>query len=89
VRTQVDSSELAPSEPAMCGRATLAMEVSRTSMKVARVTVKAMSHGLWRGRQAAMSKDWSAVMAAVATNHPCLFSCARGCLIIYMHVCIL
>ena len=53
----------------MCGSATLAMEVSSTSMKVARVTVKAMSHGLWRGRQAATSKDWSAVTAAVATMH--------------------
>ena len=37
----------------MCGRATLAMEVSSTSMKVARVTVRAMSHGLKRGRQTA------------------------------------
>jgi len=45
------------------------MEVSRTSMKVARVTVKAMSQGLWRGRQAGRSKEWSAVMVAVATKH--------------------
>jgi hypothetical protein len=30
-----------------------------------------MSHGLWRGRQAAMSKDESAVKVAVATNHLC------------------
>ena len=67
--TQVDSSELAPREPAMCGRATLAMEVSRTSMKVARVTVSAMSQGLWRGRQAAIAKDGSAVKVAVARNH--------------------
>ena len=36
----------APREPAMWGRATLAMEVSRTSMKVARVTVMAMAQGL-------------------------------------------
>ena len=33
----------------MCGRATLAIAVSSSSMKVARVTVMAMSHGLMRG----------------------------------------
>ena len=37
----------------MCGRATLAMEVSSTSMNVARVTVMATIHGLMRGRQGA------------------------------------
>src|ERR1700676_3363541 len=37
----------------MCGRATLAMEVSRTSMKVARVTVRATAQGLWWGFQTA------------------------------------
>ena len=35
----------------MWGRATLAMEVSRTSMKAARATVMAMSQGLTRGFQ--------------------------------------
>src|SRR5579863_10364652 len=35
----------------MCGSATLAMLVSSTSMNVARVTVMAMAHGLYRGRQ--------------------------------------
>jgi len=35
----------------MCGRATLAMEVSSTSMKVASVTVMAMIHGFTAGRQ--------------------------------------
>ena len=44
---------LAPSEPAMCGRATLAMEVSRTSMNVASVTVSATAQGLWWGFQTA------------------------------------
>ena len=39
----------------MCGRATLAMEVSSTSMKVASVTVRATAHGLWRGFQTAGS----------------------------------
>ena len=43
------SSWLAPSEPAMWGRATLAMEVSSTSMKVARVTTSAMAQGLYLG----------------------------------------
>jgi hypothetical protein len=37
--------------PAMCGRATFAMEVSSTSMKVASVTVMAMIQGLIAGRQ--------------------------------------
>jgi hypothetical protein len=40
------SSELAPSVPAMCGRATFAIEESSTSMNVARVTVMATIHGL-------------------------------------------
>ena len=51
VSTQVDSSRLAERPPAMCGSATLAMLVSSTSMKVARVTVSPTSHGLWLGRQ--------------------------------------
>lgn len=34
----------------MCGRATLAMAVSSNSMKVARVTVMAMTHGFTAGR---------------------------------------
>lgn len=59
------------------------MEVSRTSMKVARVTVRAISHGLWRGRHAATSKDASAVRVAVATNHLCL--AVR--MIYYIHTC--
>src|SRR5215472_7489546 len=46
VRIQVLSSWPAERLPAMCGRATLAMEVSSTSMKVASVTVTAMIHGL-------------------------------------------
>ncbi len=37
----------------MWGRATLAMAVSRSSMKVASVTVTAMIHGLTAGRVAA------------------------------------
>ena len=41
--------------PAMCGSATLAMEVSSTSMNVAIVTVSAISHGLCLGFHAACS----------------------------------
>jgi len=35
----------------MCGRATLAMLVSSTSMNVASITVKAIHHGLMVGRR--------------------------------------
>ena len=40
------SSALAERLPRMCGSATLAMEVSNTSMKVASVTVMAITQGL-------------------------------------------
>src|ERR1700741_1213988 len=46
VRTHVDSSALADKFPEMCGSATLAMEVSSTSMNVASVTVTAITQGL-------------------------------------------
>ncbi len=46
VSTQVASSALADRFPAMCGNATLAMEVSSTSMNVASVTVIAITQGL-------------------------------------------
>src|SRR5271156_6498479 len=57
VSTQVLSSWPAERLPAICGSATLATLVSRTSMNVARVTVSAMIHGLitGRGRQAESS----------------------------------
>src|SRR5579864_88397 len=45
----------------MYGSATLAMLVSRTSMKAASATTTAISHGLYRGRQT----SWSSVTAAV------------------------
>src|ERR1700722_8071384 len=51
VSTHVASSCVAPKPPAMCGRATLAIDVSSTSMNVAKVTVMAMIHGLTAGRQ--------------------------------------
>src|SRR5580704_11709591 len=49
VRTQVLSSTLAERLPAMCGSETLAILVSSTSMKVASITVAAISQGLTAG----------------------------------------
>src|SRR5277367_1055815 len=46
VRTQVDSSAPADKFPEMCGSATLAIDVSSTSMNVASVTVTAITQGL-------------------------------------------
>jgi hypothetical protein len=46
VSTQVDSSAPADKLPEICGSATLAMEVSSTSMNVANVTVIAITQGL-------------------------------------------
>ena len=51
VSTQVLSSLLAPRFPAMCGSATLAMLVSRTSMNAAMATTTAISQGLNFGFQ--------------------------------------
>ena len=62
--TQVASSGLAESDPPMWGMATLAMEVSSASMKVARVTVMAMAQGLARGRHV----SWNVVVAAAASR---------------------
>jgi hypothetical protein len=41
----------------MCGNATLATEVSSTSMNVAMLTVMAMSHGLCFGTQGCVSRS--------------------------------
>src|SRR3984957_9587974 len=65
VKTQVASSWVAPRPPAMCVRATLAIEESSTSMKVARVTVMATIHGLMRGRQGASGA--TIVCSAIST----------------------
>src|ERR1700682_1941535 len=59
VRTHVLWSLLAPRFPAMYGRATLAILVSRTSMKAASATTTAISQGLYLGRQT----SWSIVRA--------------------------
>lgn len=56
------SSGLADSEPPMCTMATLAMEVSSASIKVAMVTVMAMTQGLARGRHV----SWNVGVAAAA-----------------------
>src|SRR6202043_3270989 len=61
VSTHVLWSLLAPRLPAMYGRATLAMLVSRTSMNAASATTTAISQGLYLGRQT----SWSMVRAAV------------------------
>ena len=55
---------MAESVPAMCCMATLAMELSSASMKVAMVTVSAMAHGLARGRQV----SWKVRVAAAAAT---------------------
>ena len=49
VRTHVASSVVAERLPEMCGKATLATEVSRTSITVASITDTAISHGLKLG----------------------------------------
>src|SRR4051794_26296486 len=46
VSTHVDSSMLADRLPAICGSDTFATLVSSTSMKVASITVMAITHGL-------------------------------------------
>lgn len=62
----------------MWGMATLAMEVSSASMKVASVTVMAMAQGLARGRHV----SWNVDVAAAATPDPfwveLVFVCRRG-----------
>ena len=50
---------LAPRLPAMCGKATLAISVSRTSMKAARATTIPISQGLTFGFQAARAAEGS------------------------------
>jgi hypothetical protein len=55
----VASSWLAPSVPAICGNATLAIEVSSTSMKVASVTVSAINHGLCLGCHPSTEEWWT------------------------------
>src|ERR1700751_4723970 len=77
VRTQVLSSWPAERLPAMCGRATLAMEVSRTSMKVASVTVMAMIQGFTAGRQASALSNVVAP-ALIAGSRPWESPTCRG-----------
>src|SRR5882757_4927311 len=60
VSAQVASSLLDDRLPAICGSATFTMVVSSTSMNAASVTATAMSHGLWRGFQAAAASGVAA-----------------------------
>ncbi len=55
--THVACSGVAERLPAMWGRATLATEVSSTSMKVPSITEIAMRTGLERGRHSALGSD--------------------------------
>src|SRR5271168_3849688 len=66
VSTHVASSCVAPRPPAMCGRATFAIEESSTSMNVASVTVMATIHGLMRGRQGASTVVWASEIGPLA-----------------------
>ena len=59
------SSGVADRLPAMCGRATLATEVSKTSMNVPSITEKAISHGLCRGLH---STGWTGVAGAAGSS---------------------
>src|SRR3974390_324085 len=79
VSTQVLSSTPEERLPAMCGRATLAMLVSSTSMKVESMTVSAMIQGLIAGR--ARLGIWKSACAIVAIDglgrtHPKNASCS-------------
>ena len=49
--THVASSVVAERPPAMCGRATEAMEVSKTSINVGSITAAAINQGLQSGHQ--------------------------------------
>src|SRR5271170_7918938 len=68
VSTQVASSCVAPRPPAMCGRATFAIEESSTSMNVASVTVMAMIHGLIRGRQGCSTVECRSGVCALGSS---------------------
>src|SRR6185503_468927 len=65
VKIQVLSSLLAPRLPAMWGRATFAMLVSRTSMKAAMATRTATSHGLTLGLQVSLLETLDCVVSTV------------------------
>src|SRR5260221_12712998 len=68
VSTQVDSSWLADRLPAICCSATLAMEMSSTSMKAASPTVGATTQGLTPAR--ALDADApDAVASAIVSAH--------------------
>src|SRR5262245_40135728 len=75
VSTQVLSSSLAPRSPAMCGRETLAMLVSRTSRNAARETVAPIAHGLTLGVHTTFSAvsvlDPALIARTLSQRHSC------------------
>ena len=70
VNTQVLSSRLAPSPPAMYGSATFAMEVSSTSMKAAIATVTAITHGFVFGFHIAVGTAAAAAAISLLSSLP-------------------
>ena len=66
------SSRLAERVPEMWGMATLTMEVSSASMKVARVTVMAMTQGLALGRHVSWKVRVAAAKRWVLLTDICL-----------------
>ena len=63
----------------MWGRATLAMEVSSTSMKAARATVMAMSQGLTRGFQRTAAASGEGFCMVLDAAEGATGSCGLGC----------
>src|SRR6266403_4545573 len=83
VSTHVDSSAPADKFPEMCGSATLAMEVSSTSINVASVTVTAITHGLIepsgiRSFARNLSFTLRLEVLSLSTPHPVQNACATA-----------
>src|SRR6266436_6799974 len=71
VSTHVLSSLLAPRSPAICGSATFAMLVSRTSMNAARETTTAINQGFIAGLDGSAGREVdSAALTAVLCHRP-------------------
>src|ERR1700722_2655949 len=80
LRPQRPGLVLAPRSPAMCGSATFAMEVSRTSIKAASATVAAISHGFAFGfAMKARMSDLTAIFFAVFGSHRCAAEADASC----------
>src|SRR5271166_4324183 len=70
VSTQVLSSMLTERSPAMCGKETLAMLVSSTSMNVAMVTTRAMAQGFLPPVHPVWKYEGGAALASAALIGP-------------------